>query len=131
MNVPGLWTGVVSDDWSVNSNWKDGNVPSSGTNVLVPTNPSGGVYPISNSGSGANCNDLVIQTGAIVNIPSTNTLTVNGDLVNNAGTNGMVLKADNSGMASLLHSTNGVSAKVEQYLSSERWHLVSPPISNA
>jgi hypothetical protein len=131
LDIPGLWTGAVSTDWSVNSNWKDGNIPFTGTNVLIPANPSGGKYPETNSGQGAVCNDLVIQSGARMYIPSQNTLTVNGNLANNAGSNGLVLKSGFNGTGSLLHSTANVNATVEQYLTTERWHSVSPPISDA
>jgi len=124
------WTGNVSNDWSDANNWLDGNIPTMSTNVLIPTNPTGGNFPETNSGLGAECNDLAIQSGARVYVPSTNTLTVNGVLSNNGGMSGLVIKADNNGMGSLLHSTTGVNATTEQYLTSERWHLISPPISN-
>jgi hypothetical protein len=55
-------------------------------------------------------------------------LTVTGVLANFAGTSGLVLKADENAYGSLLHVTPGVDATVEQYLSSERWHLVTSPV---
>ena len=57
-------------------------------------------------------------------------LTVNGVLANDAGTPGLILKADENGYGSLMHSTAAVPATVEQYLTSDTWHLVSPPVSN-
>ncbi|MEZ5082640.1 MAG: T9SS type A sorting domain-containing protein [Bacteroidales bacterium] len=119
-------------NWSTASkSWLNGNVPLMGTNVLVPGNPSGGKFPETNSAMGAECKDLVVQPGARIFVPTNNTLSVNGNIINNAGVNGLVIKSDNTGMGSLLHSNPGVNATVEQYLTSERWHLVSPPISNA
>jgi len=58
-------------------------------------------------------------------------LTVTGVLVNFAGTSGLVLKADENGYGSLMHDTPNVNAMVEQYLSSERWHLVTSPVSES
>jgi len=58
-------------------------------------------------------------------------LTVNGILANNAGTSGLIVKADENGSGSLIHNSNDVPATVEQYLTSERWHLVSPPTANS
>ncbi len=57
-------------------------------------------------------------------------LTVNGVLANTAGTPGLILKANENGYGSLMHTTNNVPATREQYLSSEKWHLVAPGLSN-
>lgn len=58
-------------------------------------------------------------------------LTVYGLLANSSGTDGLVIKADEYGNGSLLHYTNGVQASVEQYLESERWHLVASPVTSS
>jgi hypothetical protein len=58
-------------------------------------------------------------------------LTVSDNLVNNAGNQGLIMKADQTGYGSLLHNTAGVPAMMEQYLTSQRWHLVSSPMTNA
>jgi hypothetical protein len=57
-------------------------------------------------------------------------LTVDGVLINYAGTAGLVLKADKDGYGSLMHTTPLVQASVEQYLSSMRWHLITPPVQS-
>lgn len=72
--------------------------------------------------------NLNIEAGSQVSIRGF--MTVNGTLVNNAGNSGLILKADQDGYGSLMHSTSEVPATVEQYLTSERWHLVSSPVSN-
>ncbi|OQX78327.1 MAG: hypothetical protein B6D61_05790 [Bacteroidetes bacterium 4484_249] len=74
---PGLWTGTTSTDWGIATNWDDGNIPVVGTNVTIPASPSGGNYPETNTGAGAECNALTIESGAHLYIPSNNTLTVN------------------------------------------------------
>jgi hypothetical protein len=56
-------------------------------------------------------------------------LTVNGVLANNAGTPGLILKADENGYGSLMHLTGNIPATSEQYLVSERWHLVTPGLT--
>ncbi len=57
-------------------------------------------------------------------------LTVNGVLANYAGTPGLILKANENDYGSLMHTTPLVNATVEQYLTSQRWHLVAPGLSN-
>ncbi|MCB2219868.1 MAG: T9SS type A sorting domain-containing protein [Bacteroidetes bacterium] len=81
------------------------------------------------SGTAFQNNDLNIGTGS--QLSNRGNLTVNGVLANFAGTTGLILKADDSGYGSLMHYTPLVPATVEQYLVSERWHLVSPPIQQA
>lgn len=75
--------------------------------------------------------DLVINGGASLSVDPGYGLTMNGDIANYAGTTGLVLKADATGMGQLIHSTAGVEATVEEYLSSQQWHYVSSPITNA
>ena len=58
-------------------------------------------------------------------------LTVTGNLVNDAGTSGLIIKSDANGTGSLLHNSANVPASMEQYLTSERWHLVSSPMANS
>ncbi|MBN2172593.1 MAG: T9SS type A sorting domain-containing protein [Bacteroidales bacterium] len=78
------------------------------------------------AGTSVQNNDLYIQEDS--RLINRGELSVNGVLVNFAGTSGLVIKADENGYGSLLHDTPGVYATVEQYLSSERWHLVSSPV---
>ncbi|NOX45774.1 MAG: PKD domain-containing protein [Chlorobi bacterium] len=130
MLVPGLWTGATSTDWGVATNWDDGNVPVAGTDVTVPTSPLSGNYPETNTGTGAECANLTIETGAHLFIPSNNTLTVNGTLTNNGGNTGLVVKSDASGTGSLINNTTGVNATVERYLIDGRWHFIGMPVSS-
>jgi hypothetical protein len=55
---PGLWTGAVSTNWNTAGNWDDLLVPTSATNVTIPT----GVVnmPVISSGT-ANCNNLTLN----------------------------------------------------------------------
>ena len=58
-------------------------------------------------------------------------LSINGPLVNNSGIDGLILKADSSGTASLMHQSSNVEATVESYISQNKWHFISAPINNA
>jgi hypothetical protein len=58
-------------------------------------------------------------------------LTVAGNLVNDAGTSGLIIRSDENGTGSLLHNSANVPASMEQYLTSEKWHLVSSPMANS
>ncbi|MBK7213464.1 MAG: hypothetical protein IPH88_09275, partial [Bacteroidales bacterium] len=55
---PGLWTGAVSTDWHTAGNWDDLNVPSSATNVTIPSGLTN--MPVVGSAT-ANCNNLNIN----------------------------------------------------------------------
>jgi len=81
------------------------------------------------AGTAVQMNDLNIGTGN--QLVNRGKLTVNGVLANFAGIPGLILRADESGFGSLMHYTPNVPATVEQYLVSERWHLVSPPVTGA
>ena len=128
---PLRWTGLTSTDWGTSTNWVGNNVPDINTDVIIPSTPIGGNFPETNSLDGAECNNLTIETGAHVHVPADNSLTVGTTLTNQAGVDGLLLMADADGMASLLHNTPNVAATVEEYLTSEVWHYVSSPISNA
>ena len=130
--APGLWTGNVSTDWSADGNWNDGMIPDALTDVLVPSIPAGGNYPELNTGDVAECNNLTIEMGAHLFIPPGNGLTVNGDLINQEGINGLVIESAAPGVTgSLIHHTPYVEATVQQYLEQMKWHLVGIPVAEA
>jgi len=57
----GFWKpNAATTDWAIASNWDDGNVPTSGTNVIIPTGASN--YPTISTE--ADCNDITIEDGA-------------------------------------------------------------------
>ena len=126
-----VWTGFNSPDWSDPLNWSTQKPPEDMTNIVIPTSLQGNSYPEINSSQNAVCNDLTIENGAHLIIPAGNHLTVAGSLINNASANGLTLKANASGVASLLHNYNNVQATVESYLTQNKWHIVSAPVNNA
>jgi hypothetical protein len=128
---------LTNGTYTIGSNTLALNGGLSGNNVFIGGTSSN----LEVSGTGANLvlptitnglNDFTITRSNGASIASTKSLTVTGTLNNTIGNAGLLIKADNSGnMGSLIHNTANVPATVEQYLSSERWHLVSPPISDA
>jgi subtilisin family serine protease len=131
ITAPGFWTGNTSTDWNVATNWDDSNIPAASSDVTIPISPDGGNYPETNTGAGAECNDLTIEAGAHLYIPANNTLTVNGSLTNNSGDNGLVVESSASGTASLIHNSSSVNGTVERYLTDGMWHFIGIPVNNA
>jgi hypothetical protein len=59
------WTGTTSTNFNVATNWSEGFVPNStGIDILIPTTPSGGVFPVLNSPDELNINSISIQSTA-------------------------------------------------------------------
>ncbi|HEY0059765.1 MAG TPA: LamG-like jellyroll fold domain-containing protein, partial [Flavisolibacter sp.] len=83
----GQWTGSVSTDWATGANWCSGVVPTSATNVIIPST----AVRMPTINSSVACNNLTINTGAtlttaaasILNIAGT--LTANGTITNGLG----------------------------------------------
>lgn len=118
----------ASSNWGTDSNW-DNEVPNESSDAFIV---SGDTDP--NLNIAGVCNDLTIKSGAYLSIPAGQNLTVNGELLNEAGSSGFVLEADISGHASLIHNTNSVSATVKSYfddIGSGEWYLIGAPTSNA
>ncbi len=83
--APGIWTGVTSTTWNLGTNWSDGNIPTSGVNVTIPTTPIGGNWPHVMDG-GMQCGSLTIQTSAYLYIDAgAYGLSIFGN-ISNAGT---------------------------------------------
>jgi hypothetical protein len=74
---------------------------------------------------------LLINSSASLQVDPGYGLEMFGDIINLAGTTGFIFKADATGMASLVHSTTGINATFEEYLSEQQWHYVSSPINSA
>jgi hypothetical protein len=80
-----------------------------------------------NYGSPTACNNLTIETGAMLTINQGNALTVSGVLDNKAGPSGLVVKS----FGSLIENNPGVAATVERDFSSgSNWHLFCLPTTN-
>lgn len=126
------WAGTVDNNWNLAVNWTKGFVPDAGTNASIPITTN---QP--NIGSSAVCNNLTIANGAILTVDAGKSLTVSGALVNQAGITGLVCKSDAlEGTGSLIHSTTGVDATIERFVSGDwassnsGWHFISSPMAN-
>jgi len=69
------WTGIVSADWNDPGNWDPAMIPGSGNSVVIP---SGTAYEPYIDTGGQSCKDLIIKSGAEVNVAAGIQLTVNG-----------------------------------------------------
>jgi len=84
--VAATWTGAVSTNWNVAGNWSNSAIPSSSTNVTIPSNLSR--YPVI-SLANANAASITLSSGSGAQptlTVSAFTLTVAGNLAVNAGT---------------------------------------------
>jgi hypothetical protein len=87
VEFPGLWLGSGTD-WDTPANWGCGILPTSSTDVLIPTNPiNGNVFPEIGSNNTSVSRNLTIETGATVNVSNTNDLSIYGNLTNNGTAN--------------------------------------------
>ena len=114
--------------WNNSSSWEGGSVPISTDDVAVMNN-----ITLSSSQS---INSVLIYNNNSLTISESGQLTVNNDLINNAGNNGLVIQSDATGTGSLIvnGSVTG-DATVQRYMTNytvdtNGWHLLSAPVSN-
>jgi hypothetical protein len=123
--APIPYNSVLAGNWDTDATWDIGQ--------MTPVNDWARVL-VSNSvhlNQDQTLKSLIVyNTGALI-VDAGNSLTMDGTIVNMAGTSGLVLKADVLGIASLVHNTAGIDGTVEEYLSSQQWHYVSSPIGGA
>ncbi|MCG8184071.1 T9SS type A sorting domain-containing protein [Tenacibaculum piscium] len=121
------WTGTTNTNWNEASNWSNG-VPSENISVLIPAGIT--VYPQVNSGL-SKVQNLEIQTGASLTIPTGNSLIVTQNLTQNgtltihsdANSNGeLLVKGNQTG-----NQTGNASIDYKRYLTTN-WHLISAPV---
>ncbi len=77
--TPGQWTGNLGNNWNDANNWCNGILPDISTNVTIPASATYMADVIGNE----SCNNIIINTGAILNINSTGTLQISGAITNN------------------------------------------------
>ncbi|OIP84407.1 MAG: hypothetical protein AUK44_02455, partial [Porphyromonadaceae bacterium CG2_30_38_12] len=77
-------------------------------------------------------NQLTINAGKLFIINSNRQLYVNGLILNNAGSSGLIINSTISGTGSLIHNTNSVQASVKRYIggAATAWHFLSSPVQN-
>jgi hypothetical protein len=130
-NVNTYWSGTTSATWNVDANWNSGKAPTSSDRVVIPSAPTNQPHVTDLPTAPAVCNELTIESGAVVTIDAGKALTISGNLTNSVGTTGLVVKSDAGGTGSLkiLGSVSG-SATVERNLSIDKWHMISSPLAS-
>jgi hypothetical protein len=117
------WSGGTSTDWNVDNNWVGGLTPYTTDNAIIPA----GVSHFPAITAAITCNNLTINSSAVVTVNAGGQFTVSGTLTNNAGVGGLVIKSEsNTSTGSLKNSTTGVLATVERWMTGDIWHLISP-----
>ncbi|MES2691197.1 MAG: T9SS type A sorting domain-containing protein, partial [Bacteroidota bacterium] len=77
VNTSGTWTGVVSNAWGNTANWSCPQVPTSSTNVIIPSGTPNS--PVITDAQQAN--NIIINTGATLTLNNANSLLrVSGDI---------------------------------------------------
>lgn len=76
--------------------------------------------------------EVMIEAGQTLTVEPASSLTVSGDLINNAGTAGLVLQSDAGGNGSLIEYS-GAEATVQRYFTGNDpdWHLIGSPVTGA
>jgi hypothetical protein len=74
-----VWYGSTSTDWNTGTNWCSGIVPTSTTDVTIPSSPTN--QPTINASAG--CNNITIQSGASLTLSGSNLLDVKSNWINN------------------------------------------------
>lgn len=74
------WAGSIDADWNKSGNWECNYIPDSSTNAIIPAGLSN--YPILSNGAEGTANDIIIESGASLEVNS-NTLNIYGSISNN------------------------------------------------
>ncbi|MCF8235397.1 MAG: T9SS type A sorting domain-containing protein [Bacteroidales bacterium] len=126
--TPGLWkTTASTNTWNVTDNWDDGVVPTSTTNVTIPTGATN--YPIlSSNGSSNNIN---IQPEAELSINSGQTLNVNGNFTIESDATGTGSFLNEGSLNMITKGTITFRRYIEAWTTQEDgWHLISSPVNS-
>ncbi len=127
------WSGGTSTDWNVDNNWVGGLTPYTTDNAIIPAGVSH--FPVITAA--ITCNNLTINSSAVVTVNAGGQFSVNGTLTNSAGNSGLVIKSTSEGTGSLIHSTASVPGTIERYIPAatwgdwkDGWHSLSSPVAS-
>lgn len=104
------WVGATSSLWNTASNWSTGTVPTTTSNVVIP---SGTPNSPTVSSATANCNNITIDMGATLSVTNNQVLDVYGNLTNNgtlttSGTSSSVRPRKASGSQTFSGDLSGI-----------------------
>jgi hypothetical protein len=125
-----VWLGEEDTDWFDFLNWTEG-VPNEYFDGRVPAGAKGNNPRI--AGDTAKVIDLTIVLGGQLTVDTTGFLTVTGDMTLN-GTQCLRVECGQACRGSVITGgsiSGSGTARIEQYLEADRWHLVSSPVSTA
>jgi hypothetical protein len=112
-----------------NGSWEDAATWAAGQSAPFSNWARAAVVHTVNINSDVMVEGLTVEPGGSCAINPGKSLTVNGDLINDAGNSGIFIKSDATGTGSLIEH-NGVSATVERYLTDSCWHYISAPVDD-
>ncbi len=120
------WAGTIDSDWDKSQNWVKNKLPQTDSHVIIPITQNNPVI----SSEGNLISELEIKNGASLTIGSTGNLTVDNNISNEAGENGLVISSDVDGTGSLIHFSNAVPATFQRYISGapQTWQMISSPV---
>ena len=123
------WTGNTDTYWDKTSNWSTNTLPLSSDNVIIPTTPTGGNFPLRAGATEAVCNDLTIEAGAELTIRTTDGgMHIYGNLLietpNDAGQAGSLIEYDNL-------RVDGTVTYKRYYTVNGRWQYICSPLNNS
>ncbi len=75
-----VWDGSISTDWATAANWSSGVVPTTNANIVIPNLAND---PVITNGTGASCNNLIVNSGASLTVNSGGSLITKGTVTNN------------------------------------------------
>jgi len=128
------WIGTTSTNWNTAANWCNG-VPTSTTDVVIPSGTTYSPHVTSDPTTPAVCNNLTINSGAVLTVDAGKALTVNGTTTL-ASAQCLILKSAAGqaagGTGSFIDNgiTGSGTAKVEKYLSTGRYWYIGSPITS-
>ena len=99
-----VWTGNINIDWNENGNWDLMIAPSVNHDVTIPQNAAN--YPEIKTSSGGSCHQLIIESGASLNVESGGSLITSGEITNNG------------------------TIEISRAILGDRWHMVGVPNNN-
>lgn len=79
---PGIWVGIIDNNWNNTANWSCNTLPTLETNVVIPETLDSGNYPEITAGNNALVKDLIIENNATIDVTE-NWLRIAGDITNN------------------------------------------------
>ncbi len=138
------WTGEESSEWDNAENWDPSGVPDDEVYIKIPETSNDpeisssvtliyldienkAVLTIETGG------DLTINSGGCLTVKPGGSITADGEIINNAGHEGLVVESSEEGTGSLILSESGnndnVEATVQRFIKGNAWYIVSPPVA--